>query len=132
MKKSIIILLIVNAILTTRGYFMINILFPKVRILDANARLTYIYSDKNIDISLSAEESERIKSMFNGKRTYSDNPSCGFTENISIRFNNLIFCIACDKCPIVKLGDKYFKISESDREIINRIFEKNGGSFPCI
>jgi len=132
MKKRIIISIIAIVILIIGGYFMLNILSPKVSILGTNARLTYIYSDKNIDISLSAEESETIKNMFNGKKTYSDNPSCGFTEDVSIRFDNLIFCIACDQCPIVKLEGKYFKISKADREVINLIFEKYGGSFPCV
>lgn len=132
MKKCIIISIIAIVILIIGGYFMLNILSPKVSILGTNARLTYIYSDKNIDISLSAEESETIKNMFNGKKTHSDNPSCGFTEDVSIRFDNLIFCIACDQCPIVKLEGKYFKISKADREVINLIFEKYGGSFPCV
>lgn len=131
-KRILITSIIIIVILIIGGFFMLNILSSKVSIPDTNARLIYIYSDKNIDINLSAEESETIKNMFNGKKIYSDNPSCGFTEDVSIRFDNLIFCIACDQCPIVKLEGKYFKISKADREVINLIFEKYGGSFPCV
>lgn len=132
MKKRIIISIIAVVSLIIGGYFMLNILSTKVSILDTNARLNYVYNDKNINVNLSADESKTIKVMFNGKRLYNDNPSCGFTENVSIRFDNMVFCVACDKCPIVKWGNKYFKISEGDREIINLVFEKYGGYFPCV
>lgn len=132
MKKYIIISTIAIVILVIGGFFMLNIFSLKVSIPDINARLIYIYSDKNINVSLSAEESGIINNMFNDKKTYFDNPSCGFTEDVSIRFDKLIFCIACDQCPIVKLEDKYFKITKADREIINQIFNKYGGLFPCV
>lgn len=131
MKKRIIIS-IISVVILIGGYFMLNILSPKISILDTNARLNYVYNDKNINVNLSADEIKTIKDMFNGKRLYNDNPSCGFTENVSISFDGMIFCVACDTCPIIKWENKYFRISEEDREIINRIFEKYGGSFPCV
>ena len=132
MKKRTGILIITALLLIIGGYFMLKFLFPKVSIPDTNARLNYVYNDKNIIANLSIEESKIIKNMFNGKRLYDDNPSCGFTDNVSISFDSLIFCVACDKCPIIKYNNKYFKISEKDRTTINEIFERFGGSFPCI
>jgi hypothetical protein len=131
MKKYIIIISVI-LILLLGGYFMFNIFAPKINISSTSASLTYVYGSQNINTSLSTEEGELLKSIFNNKRLYSDNPSCGFTEEVSIRFENFVFCIACDDCPIVKFGNKYFKISTVDRKTIEKIFEKYGGSFPCI
>jgi len=135
MKKHITISIITVVILILCGCFMVNLFSFKVNISGTNAKLTYIYNAENNaenkNVTLSAEESEIIKNIFNGQKTHFDNPSCGFTKNISIKFNSQVFCIACDNCPIIKLRGKYFSISETDRETINRIFEKYGGLFPC-
>lgn len=132
MKKQVIILVSVVAILLLGGYFMFNVFTPKTNIHNTNASIKYVYNYININTQLTAEESETLRNIFNNKRLYSDNPSCGFVENVSIRFDDLIFCIACDNCPIMKLGNKFFKISKDDRVIVNKIFEKYGGTFPCV
>lgn len=132
MKKYIVILSIVLVILIVGGYFLFDNLNTKVNIPSTSAKLSYIYNDKNISINLSMDESKLLKDMFNGKRLYNDSPSCGFSENVSICFDNLFFCIACDKCSIVKLNNKYFKISESEQKSLINIFEKYGCFFPCI
>ena len=119
-------------ILSLGGYFMFNNLAYKTNISDTTAWLTYVYDKQKISEPLSPEESELLKNIFNNKRLYSDHPSCGFTENVSIRFDNLVFSIACDGCPIIKVGNKFFKISKKDRETVNQIFEKYGGTFPCV
>lgn len=113
-----------------------TIFYPRTRIYAKTARLVYLYTDREIDIQLSSEESLIVKTVLNGKRQYSiplfGEPSCGFSEDVSIRFGELVFCIACDHCGIIKLGNRYIYISETERELINRIFEKYGGSFPCV
>ena len=111
---------------------MFNIFALKTNIPDESARIIYIYNDQKVNILLSDEESDIIRNIFNNRKLYSDNPSCGFTQNVSVRFNELIFCIACDNCPIIKLRNKYFKISSEDREVVNQIFEKYNGIFPCL
>ena len=98
----------------------------------ANAVLTFKYNDSNIEVSLSEKESKTIRSIFNGRNLYTDTPSCGFSEEVSIRFGDMVFCIACDNCAIIKYNDCYFSVSDNDREVINSIFEKYGGFFPCI
>ena len=126
-------------ILTLGGYFLFNTLYPRVKIEVEDASIVFIENlnyqdlqrDVNINDMLSVEESQMIKSIFNGKRLYFDNPSCGFGEDISIRFGDLIFCPASgESCPIVKFGNRYFKISEADREAIAQIFKKYGGFLP--
>ncbi|NLP35258.1 MAG: hypothetical protein GX359_08715 [Clostridiales bacterium] len=131
MKKYIIITVSFFLFLFM-GVIVFNIFYPRVDIYDTKASLTYVYNDKSIKTQLTDEESLLLKEIFNNKKLRTDNPSCGFTENISISFNDLVFCIACDDCPIVKLGKKYFKISKSDRETVEQIFKKYGGSFPCV
>lgn len=130
-KKYVIIILLVLALLLG-GFLMFNIFATKTNISAENASLVFVYNGKEINSQLSNEESILLKNIFNNKRLYSDNPSCGFTENVSICFDDLVFCIACDDCAIIRLENKYFKISKSDRETVNQIFEKYGGAFPCV
>ena len=125
LKKTLIILTLA----------LVTILFVSctkaITVPEANAVLTFKYNGNDIVVELSAEESETIRTIFNNKRTYQDNPSCGFTENVSVRFNDSVFCIACDNCSMVKYQGQFFSISDDERETINQIFEIHGGFFPC-
>ena len=132
MKKYTLFFVSAALILLLGGLVTLNIFTPKTNISTVNASLTYIYEERRVNTPLLPEESLLLKNIFNNKKLYSDTPSCGFTENVSVRFNDLVFCIACDDCPIIKLGNKYFKISTSDRKTIEQIFEKYGGLFPCV
>lgn len=133
MKKYIIILTIL-IFLIKGGYFIFDFLFPKLKvdskINGSNASIVYIYKDKNINAQLSVDESDTIKKIFTNKRTSRSVPACMFDENISIRFDDLIFCIAWDTCPNIAFEDKYFEISKSDQETIYQIFKKYGGVLP--
>lgn len=133
-RHKIIILSVLGALgLLGGGYFLFDQLFPKIEInKNANARIVFIYDDKNIDSKLAVEDSEVLRNIFNGKRLSFGEPFCGHTENVSIRFGDLFFCPACDTCPVVKVGNRYLGISSADREKINEIFEKYGGRFPCV
>ena len=99
---------------------------------DTKATLTFKYNGIDVSVTLSEEESDAVKNIFNNKHLYIDNPECAFTEDVSVRFGDMVFCIACDSCSVIKYQDKYFSISDSDRETINRIFENHGGFFPCV
>ena len=99
---------------------------------DSIGQLNYNYNNKHISVTLTNSESNTIKDMFNNKELYFDEPSCGFDKNISIKFENDYYCIACDSCGVIKIGDKYFNISNSDRSKIEEIFKKYGGKFPCV
>lgn len=132
MKKYILISILVVVAIVIGGYFMFNFILTFVRIPDENAILHYSYNDEDISVNLTAEESNTIKNMFGGKMLYNDSPSCGFSENISIKCGDMTFCIAYDMCPVIKCEHRYFRISNEDRKILNGIFEKYGGFFPCI
>lgn len=93
------------------------------------------YNGSNITSSLSTQEMSEIYEIFSNKRMYRDNPSCGFSENISLKINNLqTFCFANDTCPIVywKEKDKYFKVTENEKKQLYNILQNHGFIFPCV
>ncbi len=97
--------------------------------------VVFVYNGTNASYILSTQELEQIKRIFKGKRIYMDNPSCGFTDKISIIFDDSkTFCIARDTCPIIywKEEDKYFRITESEKNYLYQLLEKFGFTFPCL
>jgi len=131
-KKSTILALVGAVLLALGGCAIFSGIFPPTSVPDEVATLTYVYGGKAIHASLSAKDAKLIRSIFNNKLQYDDNPSCGFTEDVSIRFGDLVFCPACDGCPTIKLGNRFFGISWSERHTLEQVFEKYGGSFPCV
>lgn len=131
-KKKIIIF--ASIIIVIVGIISFNLIFEKVNISSDDAILIYKYDNKNIKQELNKDDSALLKSILNNKRSYHDNPSCGFTEDVSIKFNNMVFCMACDNCSVVRLNNtsKYISISKEDRKKIEKIFNKYGGTFPCV
>ena len=94
----------------------------------------FIYGDTDTLCRLGDEELESLKAVFNGKKMYQDNLSCGFSEAISIKFNKAqTFCIARDTCPIVywKEEDRYIKLSEEEKIQLYHLLEPYGFFFPC-
>lgn len=98
----------------------------------SEANITYVYEDKNIHETLDDTDTNEIKNIFNGKMIYDDNPSCGFDDNISVRFGDEIFSIACDGCPVIRYKGEYIFVSEEDIEVIHNIMKKYGASFPSV
>ena len=99
---------------------------------DSIGQLHYNYNNEHISVILTKFENDIVKDIFNKKKLYFDDPSCGFDKSISIEFDDNYYCIACDSCGIVKLNDKYFNISTAERSKIEEIFKKYGGEFPCV
>lgn len=100
--------------------------------VDSIGQLHYNYNNEHISVILTKFENDIVKDIFNKKKLYFDEPSCGFDKSISIEFDDNYYCIACDSCGIVKLNDKYFNISTVERSKIEEIFKKYGGEFPCV
>lgn len=137
MKKNLIFIIVVALfiiVVIIGGIISVVVFKGKVNIKTEDALLRYSHHGITIEQPLSKEESQLIKSIFNSKKTYIDNPSCGFSAGISVSFDDKIFCIACDRCPTIKYlnSNKYFKISEEQRNEIEKIFNKYGGTFPCV
>lgn len=100
-----------------------------------SAKVCFQYENADVTCQLSDDEMEFIKTIFNGKKMYKDNLSCGFSETVSVTFNNeQTFCIARDNCPIVywKEKNKYIKLTENEKEQLYTLLEPYGFSFPCI
>ena len=81
--------------------------------------MTYIYGDKNIvDMEITDKNDiAELKQILRGI-SYTENPSCGFSEDISITFTNgekkIMFCPACDSCGAIRINnsDKYIWIDK--------------------
>lgn len=97
--------------------------------------MVFRYGDVDATSRISEQEMSWIKELFAGKILYKDNPSCGFTEDVSICFNgSQTFCFACDTCPIIywKEKERYFKISGEEQEQLYELLKAYGFSFPCV
>ena len=135
LKTKKILIVIGMVFVFTAGAVSAAIYFNfMVRIDSENAALVYKYEELNIEQNLTQEESKILKNIFNNKLLYSGSPSCGFEEDISIKFGSQTFCPACDTCGTVKLLNKgtYFSISQRERNEIEKIFLKYGAAFPCV
>ncbi len=136
MKRVMIIL----AILVSVIVLFISIFILKIEKVDMEfvetGNAVFVYGSSNISAVLTDKDLSYITNLFDGKWIYSDNPSCGFNEDVSIRFNNgaETFCIACDTCPIIywKEKDKYFHISEKECKKLHELLGRYGFKFPCV
>ena len=101
-----------------------------------NGKATFKYDTLDISTPLSKSDLNSIINIFNEKKLYKDNPSCGFTENVAVWFNDdtQTFCIACDMCPIIywENKDRYFRISEDENIMLRDILRGYGFVFPCV
>ena len=76
---------------------------------------------------ISEEDVARIKEIFQDKHLYRDNPSCGYGDNATIKFNNeASFFFFFDSCPTIYFEnkDRYFDISEEEQKELYRIISK--------
>lgn len=101
-----------------------------------NGKVIFKYVDKNILTDLSEKDLNTIKDIFNNKKLWKGNLSCGFTEDVAILLNDgsQVYCIACDTCPFIyyKNKDKYFTLTDEENTIIRNLLEKYGFHFPCV
>lgn len=93
------------------------------------------YGNTNAINQLSDREVASVKTIFNGKKLYKDNLSCGFSEAVSIKFDDEhTFCIAWDTCPIVYWEEKnrYIRLTEDEKTQLYNLLEPYGFIFPCV
>lgn len=98
-------------------------------------RVTFVYDDLNISECLSDKDLNTLKELFDNKRLYRDNPSCGFSENVSVVFDESeVFCVACDDCPIIYYQNKglYFALSNQENDLLRKVLIQYGFHFPCV
>lgn len=98
-------------------------------------KVGYPGGNYDIDVELTEEETERLRSIFEGKdcEDLFSIPSCGFDGDVSIRFGSSVFSPAMDSCSGVRWGlTRYFDVTAEEIDYIHALFEKYGGFFPCI
>ena len=99
------------------------------------AEVCFQYGNTDSIRRLSDKETEPVKNIFSGKKLYKANLSCGFSEAVSIKFDDeQTFCIARDTCPIIywKEKNQYFRITESEKTQLYNLLEPYGFIFPCV
>lgn len=108
----------------------------KVNVYDVKeAILNFKCGESDICTEMTDEDISKIENILNGKIRFSDNPSCGFDETISIVLDcEQTFCLAQDGCPLVYLKEEnsYIKLSESEIEILHDLLAEYGVYFPCV
>lgn len=139
MKKNLKI--IIAVVIICAGVFCIG-KFAFTNQLDLpdtdTAYLNYKYNHEDIrHTKLTKAEIDEIRNMVKDKDFVFDGGiSCGFSENFSITFDDIIFddtiCVACDGCDVLKIGKKIVYIKPHERERINEIFKKYDGYFPDL
>ena len=93
-----------------------------------------MYGD-DISVILTEEETDAILEMFKDAKLYKGNPSCGFSENCSVKtYDGATYCIAMDTCNTIYWmeKDRYFDISEEELDALYAILEPYGFWFPCV
>lgn len=132
--KTICICILVIFLLVSTG--CIYIYTHKVNICDVkDVTINYKYDESDIRTEMTGDDIGKIKSLLNGKIKFSDNPSCGFDETVSIVLDcEQTFCLAQDGCPIIYLKeeDTYIKLSKSEIEMLHDLLAKYGAFFPCV
>lgn len=96
----------------------------------------YVTDKQNIQVPLKTEDLKLIIKLFNHKTLFHDNPSCGFSENVSISINSnqYTFCLARDGCPIIYLTneDMFFRLTTNEHNALVELLEKYGLVLPCL
>ena len=113
------------------------LLSPKlVRLENAKSgEAIYTYNDADKISDLSTEELRIIQKLFNNKIATRDELYCGFSKDVCMVIDeNMTFCFAGDRCPIVYWveADRYFSISEKEQDELLTLLESHGFKFPCV
>lgn len=100
-----------------------------------NGIAVFKYGEVNISEKLSDEDLNTIQNIFDNKKLYKDDPSCGFSDNIAVVLDGTqVFCIACDECPIIYYKNEglFFKLSDHENELLRNVLIQYGFHFPCV
>jgi hypothetical protein len=118
---------------------IVFIFFQKKIEIPESSEVILIYNYIDIKIYENIYDKNEIielKALLNGN-VIKDNPSCGFSESISITFagnKNLVLCPALDGCNLIRIGttNKYINISQKNRLKLNEYLKKYGFNFPSV
>lgn len=99
------------------------------------AEVNFVYGDNSVVETLTEQELETVKDILDGSKLHRDNPSCGFSEEVSIKFNDeMTLCLACDGCPIIywKEKNRYITLTEEEYNKLEELLTNYGITFPCL
>lgn len=123
MKKKTAVIITIVALCAAIAFFAV----PKISFYICDPTVYFNVKGYNrVETKLSAEDAQSIRRMFEGKSSYFDSPSCGFTENASIKIGFSTYMPACDGDEIVKSGLMYFNLSDKENKELRRILKKYG------
>ena len=135
-KRKILVLIVFVFVLVSVVLGIMHFSIRKTNMEFAKeAEACFIYGDVTTSQYLEDKDLETLKEIFDDKILYKDDPSCGFSEDISVRFNqSQTFCIARDTCPIVYWleEDRYIRLTEEEKLLLFDLLEPYGFEFPCI
>ena len=137
MKRYTFLIVIIGLIIGT--VFMLFSLKSKFNSdFATDIYVKYKYGNQSINEKIQdASAVNDLKTILNGN-IYIDNPSCGFSVDISITLSNsektVVLYPALDGCPIIRIDetDKFLKISNEDRKKLDAILKEYGFKFPSI
>lgn len=131
MKRFLCIALVFIMLLTLCGCSKTSIK------ADQDVTLNFVFGGHDIHVTLTEEETKKVIGILDGNiydPIASGVPSCGFDKDISLTVGSQSYAIARDTCSTIQdLGNlRYFNVTQAEIDYIHALFEKYGGSFPCI
>ena len=99
------------------------------------AEVNFVYGSNSVVETLTEQELETVRDILDGRRLHRDNPSCGFSEEISIKLNDeMTLCLARDGCPIIYWKEKnlYITLTEEEQKQLEAVLSKYNVTFPCL
>ncbi len=105
-----------------------------VEVADGEIVAVFRYGDADIEQSMSDEDSEIVREIFNNKELSYGSPACGFDKDVALITGDDTYCIACDHCGIIYSvnKDQYFDLSDEENETLRELLGEYGFSFPCV
>ena len=99
------------------------------------AEVNFVYGSNSVVETLTEQELETVRDILDERRLHRDNPSCGFSEEISIKLNDeMTLCLARDGCPIIywKEKNRYITLTEEEYNKLEELLTNYGITFPCL
>ena len=127
MKKWMCLVLIAAALL------LIVLVFQQLsfrsQVSEGDLTIQFKNNDSLVSCTVSSEDSECLRRILSDHFEYRENYSCGFSPELAILSGDTVFCIASDACSIIydTAANRFFQITNADKQSIAEIFSKYGG-----
>ena len=131
MKKFLCFLLIVAVLVSVTGCIPIR------HRQNASGQVVYAVYGVELRDELTEQEVAAVVEILNGKVpeiSLLSTPSCGFSSDIAIIIDGTPYALAMDQCGVLQncITLHYITISDAERAVLEDIFARRGGEFPCI